>query len=356
MRSDIYRIAIIGTGFIGKKYIPVFYMNPKLQLQVICDNDRNSAEALRSRYRFKRCETNWQNVVKSEDVDIVCICVPNNAHFKIAAEAAKNGKHIICEKPLGLNGEESASLAQLVKENNVIASCSYNLIHIHAIRYAKGIIESGELGELVCFRGSYDNDRLVDPNVMFEWRMLKENTAGGSLSDLAINTLSMSQYLFGDIKSVCGMTEIIHQKRKDINGNIMEVQNDDIAQFIFQYHSRAMGYISSNRVAPGSKQDMQFEAQLTQGTIKFSLERMNEIQIYRYGDSGFSTIISDENGWFNIGYEDLKTLDTNSFMENLTNGTQIDTDFVFAAKIDTVIDGVLKSAKTKQWVDIKRIP
>lgn len=348
------RICIIGSGFVGRKHAAAYVSLPNVKLQVVCDTDQNSAMELAARYGFERIETNWRKAVRADDVDVVCICVPNQAHFEIASEAAKAGKHISCEKPLGMNSEESESLALLVKEKNVIASCCYNLIQIPAIQYAKKMLEEGKLGNLVCFRGSYDNDRLVDPNALFEWRMCKKNANGGSLCDLALNILSISQYLFGDIQTVSGMTEIVHPKRKDINGCIQNVENDDVAQFICYYKRGGMGYISSNRVAPGSKQDMRFEAQLTKGTIRFSLERMNEIQIYSMGGQGFTTIISDENGWFHAGYEELKVIDADSFLKNVERNAYPDTDFVFASKIDRVIEAVIESAKTKQWVMIEK--
>ena len=132
-----------------------------------------------------------------------------------------------------------------------------------------------------------------------------------------------------------------------------EVENDDVAQFIYFYKNGAMGYISSNRVALGSKQDMQFEIQFTEGTVRFSLEKMNEIQIYRSGEKGFSTVISDENGWFCIGYEELKTLDAKELLNNIKTKTHPEVDFCFATKIDQVIEGVLESADKGTWINIK---
>ncbi len=351
--NDKIRVCLIGSGFVGRKHAAAYMQQHDAKLQVVCDTNEATAKLLAEEYEFERVETNWQKAVTAKDVDLICVCVPNNAHFEIVLEAIKNKKHISCEKPLGLNSCESEKLARFAKENEVIASCCYNIIRIPAIKYVKKIIESGELGKVICFRGIYDNDRLSNPNANFEWRMLKKNAVGGSLSDLAINILAVSQFLLGDIVSVCGMTDIIYSKRKDLNNNLIEVENDDVAQFIYSYQNGAMGYISSNRVALGSKQDMQFEIQFTKGTVRFSLEKMNEIQSYHSGENGFSTIISDENGWFCTGYEELKTIDAKELLSNIKNKTNPDTDFSFATKIDQVIEGVLESADKKTWINIK---
>lgn len=346
------KLCLIGSGFVGKKHAAAYKQQNEVKLQVVCDTNELSAIKLAEEYGFERIETNWNKAVCAEDVDLVCVCVPNNAHFEIVSEAIKHNKNISCEKPLGMNRRESEKLAKLAKEKEIIGACCYNIVRLPAIIYAHSIIKSGKLGKIVCFRGSYDNDRLANPNANFEWRMLKKNATGGSISDLAINILAVSQFLMGDITSVCGMTDIIHKKRTTPDGNLTEVENDDIAQFMCTYKNGAMGYITSNRVAPGSKQDMCFEIKLTKGTIKFSLERMNEIQVYTLGESGFSTVISDENGWFNVGYEELKAIDANILINNIKNKTYADIDFSFAAKIDSVIESVLESAEKRIWINI----
>ena len=352
MRNKI-RVSLIGAGFIGEKHAMAYKSQNDVKLKVICDRNESLAKILSNKYSFERVETDWHKAVSAKDIDLVCVCVPNNIHYEIVSEAIRCGKHISCEKPLGLNSDESEKLLLLGKEKEIIANCCYNIIRIPAIVHAKKIIDSGELGKFVCFRGSYDNDRLANPDAPFEWRMLKKNANGGSLCDLAINILAISQFLVGDISSVCGMTNIIHKKRKDFNSNIIEVENDDIAQFICEYKNGAMGYISSNRIAQGSKQDMKFEIHLTKGSIKFSLERMNEIMIYKVGDNGYSIVISDENGWFCKGYDELKIIDTQILLNNIKNGVQSDTDFCFATKIDCVIASILESANKKKWINVK---
>ena len=347
------RVCLIVSGFVGKKHAAAYRNQYNAKLQVVCDTNEDSAKTLAEEYGFERVETDWHKAVSAEDVDLVCVCVPNNAHFEIVSEAIKYGKHVSCEKPLGLNSSESEKLVKMAKEKGIIATCCYNIIRVPAITYAQKIIKSGDLGKVVCFKGSYDNDRLANPNAPFEWRMLKKNATGGSLCDLAINILAVSQFLVGDIISVCGMTDIVHPKRKDGKGNLIEVENDDIAQFICSYKNGAMGYISSNRVAPGSKQDMRFEIQFTEGTIRFSLERMNEIQIYRFNENGFSTVISDEKEWFCTGYEELKTIDAHEFLNNIKNQISPDSDFSFATKIDYVIESVLESTDKKTWINVK---
>jgi predicted dehydrogenase len=373
--SKTIRVGLIGAGFIGRSHATA-YVNQcqfgsdiKIELKVVCDPFEAAAKELAESHGFERCETDWHKVVEADDVDLVCICTPNSMHCEIAEAAARNGKAINCEKPLGMDGDESEKAAKVIKETGVIATCGFNTMKIPVIAYAKQVIDSGRLGELVSFRGSYDTDGLATPDAPHAWRMLAGNSKLGSMGDLAAHVLSISQYLLGDITSVSGMTKIVYDKRKNAKGETLPVENDDVAQFLCTYANGGIGYISSSRVAPGRKQAEVFEAQFTKGIISFSLERMNEINIYyaddKAGDQGFKNIIvSPEHGEYGrfwagpgigIGYEDLKTIEEHHVLENIVNGTQPVVDFVFAAKIDRVMEAVLESSRTGSWVNVKPV-
>jgi len=373
--SKTIRVGLIGAGFIGRSHATayvnqcIFGSDIKADLIVIADPVESAAKKLAESHGFKRYTTDWHEVVSADDVDLVCIATPNNLHCEIAMEAARNGKDINCEKPLGMDGDEAEKAAKVIKESGVVAACGYNTMKIPVIAYAKEVIDSGELGELVCFRGVCDTDGLSDPDAPHAWRMFAKNSTLGSMGDLAAHVLSISQYLLGDIVSVTGMTEIIHKKRKDDMGNIHPVENDDIAQFLCRYANGGMGYISSSRVAAGRKQGENLEIQFTKGIITFSLERLNEINIYTHDsdprNQGFKNILSapghGEYGKFwsgpgiGIGYEDLKTIETRHVLENIVNGTNPVVDFEFATKVNRVMDAVLESSKSGKWVDVKSV-
>ena len=169
------RICLVGAGFIGKKHAEAFSQQKEAKLQVICDKNKDLAKQLADEYNFERIETDFYKAVQAEDVDLVCVCVPNNMHYSIVSEAIKSGKHISCEKPLGMNKNESEDLCKQVKEKGIIANCCYNLIYVPAIKHVHKIIQSGILGDVVCFRGTYDNDRLANPEEKFEKVKFEEN-------------------------------------------------------------------------------------------------------------------------------------------------------------------------------------
>ena len=198
LKNKELRICMVGAGFVGMKHAAVYSALYNTKMQIACDSNIINATKMAERFRFQKVETDWRKAVSDDNVDIVCICVPNHMHFDIAKEALLAGKYVVCEKPLGMNSKESTTLSLLAKEKGIKTSCCYNLVYTPAIQYIKSIVKNGELGELVCFRGAYDNDRLANPNSAYEWRMNKKISKGGAICDLGLNIIAVSQYLFGD--------------------------------------------------------------------------------------------------------------------------------------------------------------
>lgn len=191
----------------------------------------------------------------------------------------------------------------------------------------------------------------------------------GALGDLASHTLSLSQYLIGDIAEVCGMTKIIVPERPDPkdSSRMLPVENDDVVQFMFNFANGACGTIFSNRLAAGRKMSLGYEIQLTNGCIVYNQENQNQVQIYRHDDPkterGFKTVlIAPGHGEYDkfyggagicLGYADQKTIEVHHTLRCAAEHTPCEIDFRFGMKVMQVIDAVLESAETRQWVTVK---
>ena len=114
-----------------------------------------------------------------------------------------------------MTAQEAVDATKVVEDAGIVTSVGFNYVRNPIQQYVKELIASGELGEVVNFRGMYDQDYYNDPEQKHEWRMFKSASASGALGDLASHTLSLSQYLIGDIAEVCGMTKIIVPERPD---------------------------------------------------------------------------------------------------------------------------------------------
>ncbi|MDR1901836.1 MAG: Gfo/Idh/MocA family oxidoreductase [Treponema sp.] len=372
------RVGIIGTGFMGRTHTTAYKNVTNIfgdevvpELVIVADVVEGAAKAFAEKYGYKRWTTDWKKVVSDPEVDLVDISVPNVYHCPIAIEAAKNKKDILCEKPLAMSADEAIEATHIVEEAGVITAMGFNYLRNPIQSYVKELIASGKLGRVVNFRGMFDQDFNNDPEQMHEWRMLKKESASGALGDLASHTISLSQYLVGDISEVCGMTQIIVHERPDPKdpSKMLPVENDDLVQFLFTYENGAMGAIFSNRLASGRKVALGYEIQMTNGCIVYNQERQNEVQIYHHDDDkrerGFKTVLiapgHGDYGKFyggagiGLGYADQKTIEEYHVLKHVAERKPSEINFRFGMKVMQVIDAVLESAATHKWVSIEKV-
>lgn len=370
------KIGLVGAGFMGrthsaayKSVCNIFGDEVVPELVVVADVNEENAKAVAEQYGYQRWTTDWHEIINDPAIDLVDITTPNASHCPIAIQAAKHGKHVYCEKPLAMTAQEAAEATKVVEKAGVVTSVGFNYVWNPIQQYVKELIASGELGEVVNFRGMYDQDYYNDPAQKHEWRMFKSASASGALGDLASHTLSLSQFLIGDIAEVCGMTKIIVPERPDPKDptKMLPVENDDVVQFMFNYANGACGTIFSNRLAAGRKMSLGYEIQMTKGCIVYNQENQNQVQIYRHDDDkrerGFKTVlIAPGHGEYDrfyggagicLGYADQKTIEVYHTLKCVAEKTFCEIDFRFGMKVMQVIDAVLESAENRRWVTVK---
>ncbi|MFY2152998.1 Gfo/Idh/MocA family protein [Mammaliicoccus sciuri] len=370
------KIGLVGAGWMGKAHA-ISFNNAKLLskeeignpvFEIVADVIEDNVKTIYKDMNFNRWTTDWKEVVTDENVDLVDIATPNAFHFEIAKMALENGKHVYCEKPLTLSHKESKILADLANEKGVINYVGYNNVLNPANNYVKELIEEGALGEITQFKGTYDQDSLLDPNSPITWRHINKFSGSGALGDLGSHLLSISQYLMGNIEKVNAISETFIPKRPKEEGSteMAEVENDDVITMIAKYENNALGTISSSRIAAGRKNNLGYEIQGTKGTVYYSLEAMNDVHVYftkdNARDRGFRKVFLNtyHNGYSTfqpadgiaIGYNDMKILEATKVLSAICNNETITTDFRFAEQMDATIKAILNSAKNLSWENV----
>jgi predicted dehydrogenase len=383
------RVAIVGAGWMGRAHATAFCNVPMVfgpepavpVLQVVADVNAAAARALAEAYSFRRWTTDWRDVLVDPNVDIVDITTPNDAHPEIAIAAAEAGKNIYCEKPLANTATDAQRMTEVAEARDVTTLVGFNYLKNPAQGFARQLIESGEIGEISLFRGTFDQDFMSDPNIPFSWRQDRSIAGSGALGDMASHTLSLSQYLVGDIHEVCGMIgTFITERRTASSGSghtakasadapRRKVENDDVCQFLIQYKSGAMGCIEASRIGTGRKLWLTYEVQGSKGALYYTQERMNEVQLYRHTDPsaerGYKNIFTGPDhpnyGAFfpiagcGLGYNDQKIIEAHDLVVAIATRTKAFPDFRFGLEINRVVDAVLLSAAERRWVRLKEV-
>jgi len=371
------KVGLIGSGFIAKCHVLGYRSMPMVfpeasafpVLELVADMTEELAANARSRFGFSRHVADWHRLTADPSIDIVDICVPSHLHKEIALEAISNGKHIYCEKPVGLSGVEAEEIAHAANKAGVKSLVGYSYLRNPLVGFARKLIQEGAIGDVLHFRGAHNEDYMADPSLPFVWRC-DSAIAGkaGSLGDLGSHILSIARYLVGDVQSVCGSTTTIVKERALTPGSVKtrRVENDDQAQFMIEFVNGATGHIESSRVATGSHMDITYEVTGTKGAIQFDGERMNEIRFFAAGDAGdrkgFRTIAAGPEhppyGNFipgaahGLGFNDQKTIEAWELMELIAADRPTGPDLREAALIGKVLDAVLLSAAERRWVNV----
>ena len=289
-------IGMLGYAFMGKAHANAYrtlsYMTwpPPLRPELVAIAGRNEeavAEAAR-RYGFANHVTDWHDVVSDPGITLFDNSGPNDLHAEPTIAAAEAGKHVICEKPLGRDAGESYETWQRVQAAGVKHMCAFNYRFVPAVRLARQIVESGDLGEIRHFRASYLQDWGTTTEAV--WRFDKAAAGSGALGDLAAHVVDLARYLVGEVEAVSGIAATFQPGR----------EVDDAVEAAVAFEGGAVGTIEATRFATGRKNALRWELNGSKGSIAFDLERLNELQVHFDGSSpgpamqGFRTVLVTE--------------------------------------------------------------
>ncbi len=281
-------IGMLGYAFMGrahsnalKKMAWAVWPPPYLpRLVAIAGRTEAAVSEAARRYGYERWTTNWEDVVSDPAVQIFDNGGPNDVHLEPTVAAARAGKHVICEKPLGRTADEAYEIWSQVAATGVKHMTAFNYRFYPATILAKSLIDAGELGEIYHFRGRYHQEWVMDPQFPKVWRLDKKAAGSGALGDLGAHVIDQARYLVGEVANVTGlMKTFIHERP----GGTVDV--DDAFQATVEFESGANGTFEATRFAPGRKNQMRWEINGSKGTLVFDSERQNELLAHFVGST-----------------------------------------------------------------------
>lgn len=375
------RIGIIGYGFMGRahsnayrKVSNFFDLEYQPVLQAACARDEAKVKAFAARWGYQSVETDWRKLIARDDIDLVDIAVPNNLHAEMAIAAAKAGKMILCEKPLGFNAKDAEKMVAAVTKAKVPNMVWYNYRRCPAVVLAKQLIDEGKLGRIFHYRANFLQDWTISADLpqggTALWRLDVKAAGSGVTGDLLAHCVDTAIWLNGGIKDVNAMTETFIKERKhNLTGKVEKVGIDDACAFLCHFNNGSLGLFESTRYARGHKALYTFEINGEHASIKWDLHDLHRLQYFDHRDPGVvrgwrSIHVSDgdqpymKNWWvpgLQIGYEHSFVHQVADFLKGLETGEPARPDFKDGLATDYVVDAVLGSAKSKKWVKVKQV-
>lgn len=377
-------VGIVGYKFMGRAHsnawlkAPLFFdLSAKPVLKTACGRQESALKEFAEKWGWENTETDWKKLVSSPDIDIVDIALPQNLHYEIALAAAKEGKHIFCEKPLAMNRKQAEEMVRVCEDNKVKHYLNHNYRRTPSIAFAKKMIEDGKIGRIFHWRCAYQQDWIVDPAFPLTWQLRKETAQAGPQWDLNSHAVDLAHYLIGEIATVsCLTTNFIKERPladETTSGNLSaatlgdqkgEVTVEDAALMMVQFKNGAVGSFEATRFATGRKNGLRFEIYGSKGSLLFDMERMNELQYYSLADEdgtqGFRLIQTTgpahpyAGHWWPaghiIGYEHAFVHAVADFVEAICMDKAIEPNFYDGLKIIEVLEAGLESADLKKQV------
>ncbi|WP_306981086.1 Gfo/Idh/MocA family protein [Alkalicoccobacillus murimartini] len=378
---------MIGYQFMGKAHshayrdIPFFFeskANPILQ--ALCGRNEKAVQEAADKMGWQSIETDWRDLIKREDIDVIDIVTPNHTHAEIAIAAAEAGKHIITEKPLALTVEEAARMKEAVEKHNVIHMICHNYRFVPAVQYAKRLIDDGRLGKIFHFRANYLQDFIIDPSFPLIWRLKKEVSGSGALGDIGAHSIDLARFLVGEIDEVVAMSKTFIKERPlgEMSGGLSaevssqevgEVTVDDAVAFMAKFDSGTFGTFEATRFATGNRNKNTFEINGEKGSVRWDMENMNDLHVYftddEKGVQGFRRILCTEEEhpyagayWpagHIIGYEHTFIHLLYEFVEAIADQRQVSPNFHDGYKNQLVLAAIEKSAEQKSWEKVDQL-
>jgi predicted dehydrogenase len=356
-------IGILGHAFMGRVHSHALGMLRSAtwpgplepELVSICGRDQQALSEARERYGWADAVSDWREQIADPRIGVFDNCGPNHLHGKPSSEAARHGKHVICEKPLGVSAEDALETWRAVERAEVVHMCAFNYRFMPAVRLARQLIEAGEIGDLHHFRSRFllasavESDQSETP-----WRLQKRLAGSGALGDLGSHHIDLARYLVGEIVSVSAVLKTFVPRRAGV-----KVDVDDAFHAIVEFDNGATGTLEGSRVAGGRTVESTIEVDASRGSIIFDMQNLNQLRVSRGG--GFTHVsVTDPSQPFMshwwprghpIGWAESFTHEIDHFLRAVAGETAVaptGATFEDGYRCAEVCDAILRSASTRR--------
>jgi predicted dehydrogenase len=286
--------AVCGAGFIGPAHVEALRRLgvPVTGILGVDPNEsRSAAEAL----GLAKAYGSYEDLLADASVQAVHLAVPNVFHYEMAKKALQAGKHVMCEKPLGMNSTETAELVELAEKSGMAAGVCYNIRFYPVNLEAREMVRRGDLGAVYAVNGSYVQDWLLY-DTDYNWRVLADQ--GGQLravADIGTHWMDLVLSITGlEVEAVLADLNTVHKVRRRPTGEVetftgkmatqverepIEITTDDYGSILFRFSGGARGSLHVSQITAGRKNCLRYEISGAKSALAWNSEAPNELWI-----------------------------------------------------------------------------
>ena len=200
------RVGIVGLGWAGETHLKSYVQVPGVQVLAMAGLEAERGRQLIATYNVPDLYANYEDLLARDDIDAVSVCVPNYLHAPIGLAALRAGKHLLCEKPLAVSGEEAKMMVDTAEQEGRVLQVAFNHRRRGDATVLKRYIDEGGLGRIY-YAKAYWMRRSGIPG-LGSWFTSKQMAGGGPLIDLGVHVLDLAMWLLGEpaVRSVSAAT------------------------------------------------------------------------------------------------------------------------------------------------------
>lgn len=308
-------VGMIGYGFMGRAHSNAYEqvrrtfgpLAPDVELVSIAGRNETAVAAAAGRYGFRRHETDWRRTVADPDVALVNVCAWHDVHADASIDAARRGKHVVCEKPMALTVDEARQMRDAAVAAGIVHRVAFNYRFAPAVVIARRLIANGALGRIHRARISYLIGGLASATTPWFW----DDRVSGVLLNLGSHVIDMARYLVGEPVTVTGMIGQGYAERPlhGDPGTFAPIGADDMVVAAVEFENGALGCLEASWLCAGRNNQFSFEINGSDGSVAWDLERFNWLSVHRPGQRGFEDILATGTddplmrGWWPPGHQ-----------------------------------------------------
>lgn len=304
--KDKVRVGIVGSKFAADFHADSYRRNPKVEIAAVAAID--NLEEFSRKWSVPASYSDYNEMLRKEDLDLVSVCVPNFLHRDVAVAAARAGRHVMCEKPLATTAEHAREIVETCRKEGVKLFYGEDWVFAPALRRTVEIIREGGVGQVFYVKARECHSGSHSP-----FAKNKESCGGGSLIHLAIHPVGWILHLLGE-EGENPVVEVIGKCNGGAGENYVHKDNggEDFALGIMKFANGQHAFVEGNYITVGGMDD-RVEIYGAQGNIKVDLTFGSCLSVYSRPGYAYAIEKTDNTvGWtrpavdefHNLGYVD----------------------------------------------------
>lgn len=226
------KLGLIGSGFVQDFHMQALKEIPEADVTVIGSYTEENAVAFAEKWKIPKVysgDSAIDDVCSDKDVEAVLVCIPNDLHLKAAKSAAENGKHIICEKPLGRTADEAYQMLKTVQKASLIHCYAENQVFFPLHQHAFENLRNNKLGDVYSVRS---REAHFGPHSPWFWD--PKRSGGGVALDMGCHSVEVARKCFNNdtpIEAIMWADTLVHDTDAEDNCTILvKYKHDQMGQ------------------------------------------------------------------------------------------------------------------------------